>query len=147
VKIRLFALTGLFFWAELAFAVDLSCLPFASSSITWSPSDKKWATTAGMDKPDERFSLKMVNVGPGVPASKKPAIVGNGGSADLRAVDVSEAESIYVEVTPSGNVNTWVLFLKTQFPYPDSPFVISTKAYDSMGPATYTNVYKCKVTG
>ena len=126
-------------------ARDVSCEDGGSTSITWEPYKKTWKTSASITaKPDERYSIKLINIGPGVPASKKPALVGNGGAADLNLVENGPNKFVYLESTLGGNAVLWTFIPAKGDGTPIYDTLISTKTYTMVGPVSYTSMYKCR---
>jgi hypothetical protein len=126
-------------------AKDLTCDVGGSTSITWEPYKKKWETSEKIaSKVDEQYSIKLVNVGAGVPSTRKPALVGNGGAADLTLIEGGPEKFVYLETTLGGNAVLWTLVPAKKDGTPSYDTVISTKTYTMIGPVSYTTMYSCK---
>jgi|MEHZ01.5.fsa_nt_MEHZ011349025.1_11 hypothetical protein len=74
--------------------------------------------------------------------SESPKLAGQS-VADLIIVHKSESLVSMIEVTPSGTVVTWTLFLAEPGYGMQNPVLISSKSYSLAGPVNFTTYYDC----
>lgn len=127
--------------SSLGFSKDLTCTYGGSTSITWEPYKKEWQSSEKLSKDPEQV-IKLINIADTSPKAGKPALVGNLGAAELSLISTMHEAFAYLELTPGGTPVVWTYFPKSDRLPADT--IISTKAYGSMGPSTYTTMSQCK---
>jgi hypothetical protein len=127
-------------------ARDFSCDTVGSTSVTWEHDKKKWETSGDVvSEVNEKYSLKLINAGPNVSATKKPALVGNLGASELVLFENGPEKFVYMESTSNGNILIWTLIPSKKNGTPQYDTLILNKAYVMFGsPVSYTSVYKCR---
>ena len=113
-------------------ASSYDCIGEAATSIAWDKGDKP-EVESEVKKTSQTVKLIDLN-------SNNPKIAGQSVAGLLKVSDTPR-ETYFMEKTSNGNIYLWVLFKEKKG---GARVLVSLKAYELLGTATFTQAYSCK---
>lgn len=134
---KLFLLVFLLFYSFESYGkgfVTLTCLESGNTSLVWSSAKSSFNTSGEIKPGTSKLKLRYQ------PKQKKAKLIADS-TADLILASESATSLTFIELTNGGSVVSWVLM---SAPTDSKKLTLfSLKAYDLLGPASFTTLYEC----